>query len=127
MPAFKPLRHTSVSPYLSVTDAEATLAFLEAVFSARRLREERFEDGLVMHAEVRIDDTVVMLTHGTPQFPAVAAHVHVYVPAVDTTHAAALAAGGTSVRAPAEEGDGDRRGAVLGPGGVTWWISTQTG
>ncbi len=50
---------------------------------------------------------------------------HVYVPDVDETYAAALENGGESVQAPVKKGDPDRRSGVKGPGGNTWWFSTQ--
>lgn len=53
---WKPAAYPSVSPYLLVRDAEATLAFLSTVFGAGRLRVIHRADGSVMHAEARIDD-----------------------------------------------------------------------
>ena len=78
-----------------------------------------------MHAEVRIDDTVVMLADGSPNWPAVPANVHVYVPDVDATYQRALAAEATSVQEPVKKDDADRRAGVIDPGGTTWWIATQ--
>jgi uncharacterized glyoxalase superfamily protein PhnB len=79
-----------------------------------------------MHAEVRIDDTVVMIADGGGAWPAFPSWLHVYVPDVDATYRRALAAGGVSVQEPkAREGDPDRRGGVKDPGGNTWWVSTQ--
>ena len=126
-PAHKPDGYNSASPYLVVTDAAATLRFLERVFSAVPLRSHPGEGGRLMHAEVRIDDTVVMLADAAPQWPAVPAHVHVYVPDVDTTYSRALAAGATSVQAPVQKGDEDKRGGVKDAGGTTWWIATRQG
>lgn len=125
--AHKPDGYNSASPYLVVTDAAATIRFLERVFSGVSLRSHPGEGGRLMHAEVRIDDTVVMLADAAPQWPAVPAHVHVYVPDVDATYAQALAAGATSVQAPVQKGDEDKRGGVKDAGGTTWWIATRVG
>ncbi|WP_226575045.1 VOC family protein [Acuticoccus sediminis] len=119
---YKPDGYTSVAPYLIVRSAEATLSFLEATLGAERLRIIPRDGGGVMHAEARIDDTVVMMGEMPEGQPA---NVHVYVPDVDATFARALAAGGTAVQAPDEKGDGDRRGGVNDPNGITWWFSTQ--
>jgi uncharacterized glyoxalase superfamily protein PhnB len=81
----------------------------------------------VRHAEVRIDDTVVMLADSTEGWPPSTAQIHVYVPDVDQTHRRALAAGAESVQEPVQKEDEDKRGGVLGPGGVTWWIATRVG
>jgi uncharacterized glyoxalase superfamily protein PhnB len=79
-----------------------------------------------MHAEVRIDDTVIMLTDAfPPAWPSVPSHVHVYVPDVDATYKKAIDAGALSVQAPIKRGDENRRAAVKDPGGTTWWISTK--
>ena len=64
MGSYKPDGYTSVSPYLIVDGASATIDFLRRVFGADEIR--RFADpaGKVMHAEVRIDDTMVMIADG---------------------------------------------------------------
>lgn len=122
----KPEGYTSVAPYLIVDDAVALIEFLEQAFGAVELRRFPHESGRLMHAEVRIDDTVVMCADSSEDWPAAErAQVHVYVPDVDETYRRALEAGATSVQEPRQSGDEDRRGGVLGPNGVTWWIATK--
>jgi uncharacterized glyoxalase superfamily protein PhnB len=120
---WKPDGYSSVSPYLIVRDAEATLRFLEAVFDATRLQvHHRVEGGGIEHAEARIDETVVMMG----EMPdAGEAHVHVYVPGAGATFAKAVRAGGTVVQELRRSGDGDHRGGVADGNGAVWWISTQ--
>ena len=122
---FKPKGYQSVSPYLMVNGAEKTIAFLEKAFGAKEIR--RFPDakGRIMHAEVRIDDTVIMLADATPDYPAVPSQVHIYVADVDQTYERAIAAGATSVRKPIKKDDPDKRGGVKDSGGTTWWIATK--
>ncbi len=122
---FKPDRYNSVSPYLIVSHASATIEFLKDVFGATALRSFSSPDGRVMHAEVRIDDTVVMLADGTEEWPPHRGHVHVYVADVDATYAKALANGAESVQAPVKKEDADKRGGVKDAGGTTWWIATK--
>lgn len=124
---WKPARYTSVSPYLITDKAEEVITFLEAALGAALIRRFDRPDGSLMHAEIRIDDSVVMVGQAGEGWPAVPSHVHVYLPEVDMIYAAALEAGGTSVQAPAQSGDADRRGGVKDPGGNTWWISTKVG
>jgi uncharacterized glyoxalase superfamily protein PhnB len=69
-----------------------------------------------MHAEVRIDDTVVMLADGALAWPPITSHVHIYVPDVDATYKCALEAGATSVQAPVKKDDPDKRGGVKDSG-----------
>lgn len=122
--AYKPSGYNSVSPYLVVADANATIDFLQKAFDAVEIRRFAGPDGRVMHAEVRIDDTVLMLADGSPGWPAIPAHVHVYVADVDESYRRALAAGGFSVQEPVKKEDADRRGGVRDAGGSTWWIAT---
>ena len=125
MGLYKPDGYTSVSPYLIVDGANATIEFLRRVFTAVEIR--RFADpaGKIMHAEVRIDDTVVMIADGVEGWPPVPSHVHVYVPDVDATYRRALEAGATSVQEPVKKEDADKRGGVKDSGGTTWWIGTK--
>lgn len=124
--SFKPGGYTSVAPYLMVPEAQRVIAFLKQVFDATELRRFDGPGGRVMHAEVRLDDTVVMLADATPEYPAFPAWMHVYVRDVDDTYRRALAAGATSVQEPTRrEGDPDMRGGVTDPAGNIWWISTQ--
>lgn len=122
---YKPEGYNTVSPYLIVDGAERTIQFLEEAFDAVEIRRFPGPDGRVMHAEVRLDDTVLMLADGTEGWPPLSAHVHVYVPDVDDTYRRALAAGATSVREPVKKDDDDKRGGVLDPGGTTWWIASK--
>ncbi len=124
---YKPEGYTSVAPYLIVGGAGDTIEFLKRAFDAVELRRFDNPDGTVMHAEVRVDDTVVMLADSTPNWPAIPAHVHVYVPDVDATYRRALAAGATSVQEPTKGNDEDKRGGVCDAGGTTWWIATRVG
>ena len=123
----KPEGYPSVAPYLIVGDAASTIDFLVTVFGAEELRRFPDSSGRLMHAEVRIDDTVVMLADGSEGWEPMEAHVHVYVPDVDVTYGRALDAGAASVQEPVQKHDEDKRGGVKGPGGVTWWISTRMG
>lgn len=124
----KPKDYTSVAPYLIVNGAAATIDFVTKVFGAVELRRFADPSGKLMHAEVRIDDTVVMIADAAPpEWPAVAAHVHIYVPDVDATYQKALAAGAASVQKPMKKQDEDKRGGIKDAGGITWWIATRVG
>jgi uncharacterized glyoxalase superfamily protein PhnB len=122
---FKPAGYTSVAPYLITRGAAQVIDFLRRTFDAKELRRYDAPDGTVHHAEVQLDDTIVMLADGGGDWPPMPAHIHVYVPDVDAAYSRALEAGGESVQAPVRKNDPDRRGGVKDPGGNTWWISTQ--
>lgn len=127
MKPFKPEGYSTASPYLIVSDAAATIQFVQDVLGATLLRSFPDDQGRVRHSEVRIGDSVVMIADSAPSWPPVPSHVHVYVPDVDATYAKALAAGAESVQEPVQKEDEDKRGGVKDSGGTTWWISTRVG
>lgn len=122
---FKPEAYSSVSPYLIVDGAQGTIDFLKRVFGAVELRRFPDDAGKIIHAEVRIDDTVVMIADSAESWQPVSSHVHIYVEDVDETYKRALEAGATSVQEPVKKEDADKRGGVKDAGGTTWWIATK--
>ena len=123
--SYKPLGYTTVSPYLIVDGASQTIDFLVRVFGAVELRRFPDSTGKLMHAEIRIDDTVVMIADGGEGWPPIPSHVHIYVSEVDAVYRRALEAGATSVQEPAKKDDEGKRGGVKDSGGTTWWIATK--
>ncbi len=123
--AYKPDGYTSVAPYLTVNGAQGTIDFLIRVFGAQSLRMIPGGEGKIAHGEVRIDDTVIMLTDAVEGWPAAPSHVHIYVNDVDAIFERALAARATIVKRPVQDGDADKRGGFTDAGGTTWWVSTQ--
>ncbi len=119
---YKPDGYPSLAPYVVADGAQRVIDFAAEVFGATTARRFDHPHGSVMHAEIRVDDTLVMLTDGTADFPAFPAWFHLYV---DAAYERALAAGGQSVQEPEQKDDPDRRGGVLDPAGNTWWIATQ--
>jgi PhnB protein len=123
---YKPQGYSSVSPYVVADGAQGLIDFLIKSFDARQTRRYDMPDGSIMHAEVHIDDTVVMIADGADDNPAFPIWLHVYVPDVDASYQRALEAGGLPVDEPEQrEGDPDRRAGVKDPAGNTWWIATQ--
>src|SRR5687768_6603829 len=106
-PSYKPAGYTSVAAYVVTDGTQRVIDFLKATFDAEPLRRFDRPDGTVTHAEVRIDDTVVMVADGAPGHPPSPAMLHVYVPDVDATYRRALAAGGTAIQEPQQKGDPD--------------------
>ncbi len=90
---FKPESYNSVSPYFIVKGAQKLIDLLQEVFDAEELRRYDMPDGSIMHAEIRIDDSVIMLGDASEKFPAMTQVIHVYVPDVDEVFSKAVAAG----------------------------------
>ncbi len=126
-PDWKPEGYASVSPYLLVKDGAVVIAFLEKMFGGRVVRRMDRPDGSLLHADVAIDDSVVMLGGAAPGWDDLPSHIHIYVEDVDAVYGRGLAAGGESVQPPEQKDDPDRRAGIRGPGGHTWWIGTQVG
>ena len=124
---YKPDGHPSVSPYLIVSDAARTIDFLVRVLDAKEVLRMPRPGGGIMHAEVRIDDSILMMGEGGPGWPPQPAQVHIYVPNVDDTYARALAAGATSLQEPGRKDDADKRAGVKDADGNGWWFATRIG
>lgn len=120
-----PEGYPRVSPYLIVGDAHASLQFMVAAFDGEVVRQHLRPDGDVMHAEVRIGDALIMVGGANPEWPAVPAALHIYVPDVDATYPRALAAGARSVSPPETKPYGDRSAYVTDASGTMWFISTR--
>jgi PhnB protein len=116
--------HTAV-PYLIVKDAGRLLQFVKDAFDAKVVEDHRMPDGTVMHADVLIGDSHVMMGQANDKWPAIPGSVLLYVPDVDATYQAALRAGAKSVQDVADQFYGDRSGGVEDPSGSRWWISTH--
>lgn len=120
-----PTGHNAVSPYLVTKSAEQVIGLMRQAFGGEELHRSTRPDGTIMHAEVRIGDSVVMIGEACGEFPAMPCMVHVYVPDCDRAYARALQAGATSVREPALQPYGDRTGGVVDAGGNQWWLATH--
>jgi uncharacterized glyoxalase superfamily protein PhnB len=126
MPAsYVPTGYGRVSPYLITKDAPSVIQLLTEALGGEEVDRHLGPDGRIMHAEVRIGDSVVMLADASDEFPAMPCMVHVYVPDCDAAYRRALGCGATSVREPADQFYGDRSGGVRDAGGNQWWIATH--
>jgi uncharacterized glyoxalase superfamily protein PhnB len=126
MENFKPEGYNSVSPYLIVDDAQRMIDMLIEVFGGVPLRRFNREDGGIMHAEVRLDDSVVMISQSTAEYPQNNSILHVYVPDVDGTFEKGIAYGCREMSRPVSmDGDPDKRGMFQDFAGNLWSVSTQ--
>ena len=115
--------YRTVTPYLLVTDADAELKFLATAFGATEVSCQRNQDNTVMHAEVLIGDSLVMLGQAGGQWKPREAALYLWIDDVDASSAAALRAGATSESEPEDKPYGHRNAGVIDPNGVTWWIA----
>ncbi len=120
-----PAGHHTVTPYLIVAAATALLSFLERAFGAEIMGSHTDPAGRVIHAEVRIGDSRVMLGESTGEWPATRAMLHLYVDDADAWFRRAVDAGARALREPRDEPYGDRSGGVEDAEGNQWWIATH--
>lgn len=130
-----PPGHHTVTPCLVVENAAALIDFLKAAFGAQEVERYDGPDGKVLHAEVRIPappgetgrDAMLMIGEAMPpEYPATPSRLCLFVADTDATYAAALRAGATSIKPPADQFYGHRAANVKDPTGNVWWISTRT-
>jgi PhnB protein len=116
--------HT-VTPYLTIAGVAAVIEFVKEAFGATERGRMARPDGTVMHAEVQIGDSVVMLGEATSEWRPMPSNLHLYMPDVDAVYERALQAGATSLRPPADQFYGDRSAGVKDVAGNSWWIATH--
>jgi uncharacterized glyoxalase superfamily protein PhnB len=117
--------HT-VTPYLTVRDAPKVIEFLRQAFGAEISHEPiKRPDGTIMHAQVTIGDSPIMIADESEMAKATASSLYLYVPNVDSVYQRAIKAGGNSIMEPTDMFYGDRNGAVKDPSGNSWFIATH--
>ena len=124
--AFKPTGYNSASPYFIVYGAQRLIELLKKIFNATELRRYDMPDATIMHAEIQIDDSVIMLGDASDKYPPVPMVMHVYVADVDKTFEKAIEAGCEIIEKPKQqENDPDRRGTFKDFAGNIWSVGTQ--
>jgi uncharacterized glyoxalase superfamily protein PhnB len=116
--------HTA-TPYLVVPGVAKLIDFLKQAFGAEERERMAKPDGTIMHAEVKIGDSVIMMGEACDEFGPMPAMIYLYVRDVDATYRKALQAGAKSVQEPADQFYGDRSGGVQDASGNKWWIATH--
>lgn len=116
--------HT-VTPYITASDANAVIAFLQRAFDAALVERIDGENGRVRHAQVRVGDSMLMLTDGNDACQPAPAAFYLYLNDVDAAYEQALHAGGTSIMEPADQFYGDRNAGVRDTCGNSWWLASR--
>lgn len=116
--------HT-VTPYLLVENAAKVIDFMKQAFDGEEIERMTQPDGGIMHAEVKIGDSVVMMGEARGEWKALPCSMYVYVDDTDAVYERALQAGAASVMEPMDQFYGDRNAGVRDPSGNLWWIATH--
>jgi uncharacterized glyoxalase superfamily protein PhnB len=124
----------SITPYLVCKGAAKAIEFYTRAFGAKEFVRMPGPEGRIMHAEVKIGDSVLMLADENPERGAVApqtgtlarsASIMFYTDDVDATFKRALDLGASSIQTPTDMFWGDRMGNLMDPFGHQWAIATH--
>ena len=112
-------------PYLIAEDAPGLISFLETGLGATQRRCHFRPDGSIMHAQLLVQNCVVMVSQADENSKANQAMLYLYSDDTDALYKRAVAAGGTPICEPMDAFYGDRNGAIADPAGNQWWLGTQ--
>jgi PhnB protein len=127
--------YSTVTPYLVIKGAAGALDWYRRAFGAQELARAPGPDGRIMHAEMRVGETVVMMCDEFPEMSSnwrspltiggTTVALWVYVEDCDSLHQKAVDAGANNESAPADMFWGDRLGRLTDPFGHSWMIATH--
>src|SRR5437899_3169457 len=129
-----PEGYHAVTPYLIVSDAGKAIEFYKRGLGAQEIMRMPGPGGRIMHAEVKIGDSIVMLGEEPPDKPTLrapqaaglqTASLYLYVPNVDTAFKRALDAGAKAVQPVTDMFWGDRIAQIADPSGHQWTLATH--
>jgi len=126
--AVKPIPdgYHTLTPYITVRDAAKVVDFLKQAFGAETTHDPvKRPDGKIMHVEVKIGDSRVMLGEESETAKANASTLYLYSADVDDLYRRAVKAGGKTIMEPTDMFYGDRCGGVKDPSGNSWMIATH--
>lgn len=122
-----PEGYHTVCPWIIPKGAAQLIRFLEEVFEAKEVREARIPDtdGLLIHSEVRIGDSVVMIFDSKDDWPATPSFLQVYVEDAAAVLGRATTAGCETVTELSDFVYGMKLARFRDPWGNLWWIFEQ--
>ena len=129
-----PEGYHTLTPFLTVRDAVRAIEFYKEAFGAKERGVMKGPDGKVMHAELMIGDSIIMLSDEWPEFGALSPlssggagmGLHIYVDGVDAAFDRAVKAGAQIEMPVTDQFWGDRYGKLKDPFGHKWSIATHT-
>jgi PhnB protein len=128
-----PKGYHTITPYMTVRDAARAIEFYKQAFGAKEKGTMKGPDGKVMHAELVIGDSIIMLADEFPEFGSLSPQttggsgtgLHIYIEDVDSAFDRAVKAGATVEMPVADMFWGDRYGKLRDPFGHKWSIGTH--
>ena len=120
-----PRGYHTVTPYLVVPGVADLIDFACHAFGGEVIERMERPDGGIMHAEVRIGDSPVMMGEPMDDAKSRPGMLYLYVDDCDHVYRRALEAGAVTVQEPTDQFYGDRSAGVQDPCGNFWWIATR--
>ncbi len=128
-----PQGYHTVTPYLIIRDAASAIEFYKKAFGAKELLRFGGPDNKIMHAEIQIGDSPIMLADEFPErgfrgpqsLGGSAVGILLYVEDVDARFNQAIATGAKVLQPLKDQFYGDRSGTLSDPFGHTWTIATH--
>lgn len=117
-----PEGYQTVMPYLILKDVNEFMDFTKNVFGARELSVHKDESGDIVHAEIQIGGSTIMMGQANKNWSVQNAGLYINVESTDSTFQRALEHQ-ASVVMPIEDKEYGRSGGILDPQGNTWWIT----
>jgi PhnB protein len=115
----------AATPYLHANGATRLMDFLKEAFGAEEVESEAAPDGSILHAKMRMGDSIIELGEAHGQYQPMPFSLQLDVNDTDALYTRALRAGATSLREPQDEPYGDRNSGVQDPFGNRWFIATH--
>jgi len=120
-----PEGYHTVTPFIVARDAAKLIDFIHQAFGAEVTEMMQAPDGSVMHAELRIGDSMIMLGEAQGEWRPMPAALYLYVQDVDATFQRAVKAGAVVVREVVDHFYGDRNGTLRDAWDNVWSIGTH--
>lgn len=121
-----PKGYHTITPFPCVKDASRLIDFLKAAFEATERYRMPTPEGKLMHAEIKIGDSIIMLSDKIcDEMDYTPSVYYLYVRDADLTYKQAVKAGGESIQEPEDQFWGDRAAAIKDPSGNIWWMATH--
>lgn len=114
----------AVTPYFHPAGGARFIAFLKRAFNAEEVVRYDSPAGAVLHAKIRIGDSVVEVGDAHGPWQPMPSMIYLYVPNADALYEQAVRAGATSIHPPADQPYGDRSGGVQDEWGNQWYMAT---
>jgi len=118
-----PEDYQTVTTYLIIKNAVAFIQFMQTVFNAEVVNKHMRDENTIMHAELKIGNSIIMLADSTPQYAPANANLFIYVEDADATYKKAIDNGAATVTELANQSYG-RSCGVKDSFGNTWWITS---